>query len=381
MSSQNPNPRKRTPVPGHPGLYDLPNGKCQVRFRDETGKVRDRTFANRTLAIRAKGKVAAGDKRADSRMSFRRYADEWIKTYRGRKAGGASAETRDSYAETLRTQAIPFFGTVKLDRIDPPRLKRYVAHLEAKGYAPATIRRYFAPVRALLADAYDDGLLAHPVNIRVVLENAQERPRRQLTAEDTVKLLEQIPAEQADVALLFATTGARLSEPFGLRYRDLGHDDDGHPVVRFPRSKTAAGLKPIRLTPAMSQALTRRRAEQDAGPDDLVFPSVRGKERTGRSWRRRHFNPAAERAGIPWATPHMLRHGVATLMAQAGAEPYDIARMLRHADGGRLAQQTYVHNDAPDVAYLDAAFRPANPTVNPTNNPTTPQTSANGRQP
>lgn len=358
MSTSKTNRREK--IDGHPGLYRLPSGKVQARFRDNTGKVRDRTYPNLTAAVRAKNGVDAADRsqRADSRTPFKRYAAEWIDTYRGRRRGGAKRVTIDSYADTLRTHAIPFFGTARLDQIDPPMLKRYIAHLERQGYAPASIRRFYAPVRALLATAYEDGLLTRPVNIRVVLEHAQERPRRQaLTAEQTAALLAEIPDEHLDLALFYATTGARLSEPLALRWRDIQLDDDGQPSVTFPRSKTDAGLKPIRLTPGMAKALTRRRAAADAGPDDFVFPSVRGTELDGRNWRRRVFAPAAERAGIPWATPHTLRHGVATAMAEQGHGPTDIARALRHADGGRLAMQTYIHADAPNVAFLDDHVR------------------------
>lgn len=366
MSTPNRKRPAREKIDGHKGFYRNPNGRVQARFRGPNGKVVDRTWDTLTLAIRGKAQIMAGDRQVASRAPFKRYALDWVANYRGRKAGGASEDTRASYKLLLEKQAIPFFGTTRLDRIDPPALKRYIAHLEGQGFAAATVRRYFAPVRALLADAFDNGHITREVNVRIVLEKAQDRPRRRLTAQETAALLEQIPERHADVALLFATTGARLSEPFPLRYRDFGHDADGHPVVRFPRSKTEAGLKPVRLTPAMAQAITRRRAAAGAGPDDLVFPSVRGLERTGRSWRRRVFDPAAERAGVPWATPHMLRHGVATLMNATGATPADIARVLRHADGGRLAQQTYVHPDAPDVTFLDEVFSARNPTPHPT---------------
>jgi integrase len=381
MSTQNPNPPRMTAVKDEPGIYLLANGKYLIRFRDETGKVRDRRFPNLTLAKRAKGKIDGGEKRAENRQTFRAYAQHWLDTYTGRKAHGATDETVESYRDAIERLAIPFFGSMRLDRIDPPKVKAFIAHLEDQGYAPATIRRYFAPVRALFKTAFEDGMIGRDVNVRVVLRNPQERaPRRPLTADETAAILAEIPAKHADVALLYATTGARLQEPFAVRYSDLGRDNEGCPTIRFPRSKTPAGLKPIRLTPEMAQALTRRRAETGAGPDDLVFPSATGTEMSGRNWRRRVFKPAAERAGVPEATPHQLRHGVATLMAKTGATASDIGRMLRHADGGRLAMQTYIDSDAPDVTFLDDVFRAARAHNSTTGDTTSPQTSANGQQ-
>ena len=65
-------------------------------------------------------------------------------------------------------------------------LKRYVEHLENKKLSAATIRRYYAPVRALFATAYEDRLISHQPNVRVVVRNAAPaRKRKHLTAEET----------------------------------------------------------------------------------------------------------------------------------------------------------------------------------------------------
>jgi hypothetical protein len=40
-------------------------------------------------------------------------------------------------------------------------------------------------------------------------------------------------------------------------------------------------------------------------------------------------------------------------MAEQGYEAHDIAKMLRHADGGALAQRTYMHPRVRNVDFLD----------------------------
>jgi integrase len=99
-----------------------------------------------------------------------------------------------------------------------------------------------------------------------------------------------------------------------------------------------------------------RSAATDAGDGELIFPNGAGNPYDRRAWTRRVFKPAAKRAGVPWASPHMLRHGVATLMAEQRYEAHDIARMLRHADGGALAQRTYMHPKVRPVDLLDDAL-------------------------
>jgi integrase len=181
--------------------------------------------------------------------------------------------------------------------------------------------------------------------------------RKHLTGDETLRLLAEIPAEHADLVYLLATTAARISEALTLTYAGLGHGDEGRPVLRFDQSKTEAGLRPIPLTPETARMLTRRRAGAHAGPDDLVFPNAMGGPLDRRNWTRRYFKAAAVRAGVPWASPHKLRHGVATLMAERGYQAHDIARTLRQADGGALAQRVYMHPKARAVDFLDDVLR------------------------
>lgn len=258
----------------------------------------------------------AGEARPTSSQSFRRYATEWLQTYRGRSANGISHETRESYTHALTAHAIPYFRTTRLDHIDPPRLRRYIEHLEGKGLSATTIRRYYAPVRALLATAHEDGLIAQQPNVRVVVRKARTANRRRHpTGPETVQLLAQIPAKHADLVRLLARTGARISEVLNAVYSGIGQDAESGPVLRFPKSKTEAGLQPVPLTPEAAGMLTRRRTATGASDDDLIFPNDAGNAYARRAWTRRVFKPAAKRAGVPWASPHMLRHGVATLMA------------------------------------------------------------------
>lgn len=256
----------------------------------------------------------------------------------------------------MTKHAIPFFGTAKLGQIDAPMLRDFIAHLEDKGLSAASIRGYYAPVRALLATAHEDGLIPTQPNVRVVVRAPQRRKRKHLTASETKGLLAEVPDAHADLVLLLARTGARISEILNAAYGGMGQDPEGGPLLRFPRSKTEAGLQPIPLTPDAARMLTRRRASADARDEDLIFPNSVGKPYDRNTWTRTVFKPAAKRAGVPWASPHMLRHGVATLMAENGYEAHDIARMLRHADGGALAQRTYMHPKVRSVDFLDDAL-------------------------
>jgi hypothetical protein len=88
-----------------------------------------------------------------------------------------------------------------------------------------------------------------------------------------------------------------------------------------------------------------------------IFPNRFGEPIDAHNYRQRIFNPAAEKAGVAWATPHSLRHGLASLMADHGRTASQIASLLGHADGGVLALRTYIHAeliDTPD--FIDGAL-------------------------
>lgn len=367
--------RRMMPVKNNPGIVKR-GDSYGVRYTYR-GKRRWKWFRTLTEAKRFKAKAAAGEARPSTPLTFKAYAPQWVKTYAGRTANGVGDGTRESYADALTRVAMPWFGTTRLDRIDAPMLRAYIDHVaklpatkptkksakkitaKTATMRPATVRRYYAPVRALMATAYEDGLI--PTNpalgVRVIVRDNRPGKRKHLTANETLRLLAEIPAAHADLVQLLTTTGARISEALTVRYSGVGQDAEGRPVLRFGESKTEAGLHPIPLTPDTARMLTRRRAEANATAADLVFPNANGRAFDRRAWTRRYFKPAAERAGVAWASPHKLRHGVATLMAERGYEAHDIAKMLRHADGGALAQKTYMHPKVRAVDFLDDVLR------------------------
>jgi hypothetical protein len=181
-----------------------------------SGRTLTETLRTLTEAKKFKGKVAAGEARPTSSRSFKSYATEWIDVYAGRNANGIGDDTRASYADAIKRIAVPYFRTTRMDRIDAPKLRADIKHLEGKKLAPATLRRYYAPVRALLATAYDDGLILTQPNVRVIVKGTRpaerKRPRRKhLTAEETKRLLVEIPEKHADLSAQACRAPARTS--------------------------------------------------------------------------------------------------------------------------------------------------------------------------
>jgi integrase len=309
-----------------------------------------------------------------SRQSVIGYAEGWLDSYSGRTSTGLATSTRDSYADAIKRVIVPYFRktapSLKLDEITPSMLRAFIAdcasitvaygepdktsNLRARRpIAPATVRRYFAPLRAMLATAYeDDSIVRNPAaGVRVIVKDERPARRKRLTPQETERLLSQIPAEHADLAYLMAATGLRISEAFALVWSDFASGNDG-PTLTVRESKTDAGRRTIPLAPATA----KRQTAEKACKTSPIFANEQGGALDSHNWRRRVFNPAAESAGVAWATPHSLRHGMASLMADHGYNAAQIASHLGHADGGVLAQKTYIHPAAIDVSFLDDAL-------------------------
>src|SRR4051812_5443867 len=124
-----PESRRMIPVEGHPGIYKR-GGRYVVKY-GYRGKERKKSCRTPTEAKAFKAKAASGEARPSAAISFTKYATEWLTTYTGRTANGVSDGTRESYADAITRVAIPYFGTLRLDHIDAPKVRAYIAHLAA----------------------------------------------------------------------------------------------------------------------------------------------------------------------------------------------------------------------------------------------------------
>jgi integrase len=68
----------------------------------------------------------------------------------------------------------------------------------------------------------------------------------------------------------------------------------------------------------------------DRGESELLFVGAQGATLRPGNLRYRVMIPAAERAGVPWARFHTLRHTCAALLIDAGASPLRLQRWMGH---------------------------------------------------
>jgi integrase len=309
------------------------------------------TYAKKQDALTAEGDARKIVRRQYGRVEAAEFAKTWIDRYPRRRES-----TNIGHRERVSKFATDFAGC-QLDEI---------TRMEARAWALAN-RGRVQSVRAMFSDAVRDGLVAD--NPFAGLKLTQPNGRRDLvvpTDEELGVLAGQAAKVQgewgrlvlAPLILFGAHTGLRPGELYALRWENINLV--GNTVaVEWQWSQTERRLvrpkydstRTVFLPPAAKDAL-----EQTARVRDEVFSAPRGGRLSG-TVMGHYFPPVARTAGHPEFTPHCLRHYYGTLLARMGLQPYEIAAMMGHKDGGKLAMDRYIHVTERDArSKVAAAF-------------------------
>jgi site-specific recombinase XerD len=229
--------------------------------------------------------------------------------------------------------------------IDAKAVRRYIAHLSERSpggasAAPSTAARKLAALRALFSSQREHGLIAHnPADLVSTPRRSSHLPRV-LSARETGRLLDGIPASDPlavrDSALfeLAYSCGLRAEEIVSLSCADVDYDGE---QLRVEGKGRKTRFVPVG-EPAMAAVrryLERGRpaladAARGAGADAL-FLSKSGRP-LGTSDVRRRLRTWTSRVGVAeGASPHALRHSFATHLLDGGADLRSIQELLGHA--------------------------------------------------
>jgi integrase len=209
----------------------------------------------------------------------------------------------------------------------------------------------------MLAEAYELDLLTTDAGrVRVIGGRTPPTPAPTLGREQIDALMEPLDPRDRLLMLLLRWTGLRISEALGLRWEDVRETEDGLVLVverqwqdgrLVERTKTSAGVRRVAVVQSLALALTEARASATFGASgDPMFATKRGTHQDSHNLRRR-LRPAARAAGVPWVTPHVLRHSPATELLDHGHDISAVAKVLGHRSEA-FTRRVYVHaRDAP----------------------------------
>jgi integrase/recombinase XerC len=267
-----------------------------------------------------------------------------------------SIHTVDAYRRDL-AQFFEFCRRAGVETIEQPDrklIRRYLAHLDTRGFARRSIARKASSIRAFYTDANRRGLVASNPAEKVAKLKLPEHLPHVIPSRSLSRMLDELNGDEpltirdrAILELAYAT-GLRVSELAGLKTADLRRTDAV--TVRGKGGKTRT--VPIGLSGrrAIAHWLERGRpqlASEEAA--DALFVGSRGRPLDPRGIRR----VVRSRLGT---FPHALRHAFATHLLEGGADLRTVQDLLGHTNLATTQIYTAVTRD-----HLRASYQQSHP--------------------
>jgi integrase/recombinase XerC len=234
-----------------------------------------------------------------------------------------------------------------VDALHTEQLRAFIASEHRRGLSPKSLQRRLSACRSFYRWLLRHGRIqANPAQpIR-----APKAPRKlpQVLDPDEAKALVEVPTDAPlglrDRALLelFYSSGLRLSELCGLRWRDL--DLQGGLVTVLGKGSKQ---RSVPVGSHARAALAQWRDDQRPAGDAFVFPGRNGPI-TPRGVQAR-LRTLAQRQGLfKRVHPHLLRHSFASHVLESSGDLRGVQELLGHADISTT--QIYTHLDFQHLA-------------------------------
>ncbi|MFJ6935591.1 tyrosine-type recombinase/integrase [Streptomyces sp. NPDC101132] len=351
--------------------YVGPDGTEKSKSFPDKQKRLAEAWLNETAADMSRGQYV--DPRAN-RITFRQFAEKWVKTHT------TEINSREAAERRLRLHAYPYIGTRPMPSFQPGHIRTWLGQLEERVPASSHRRIIFGTVSAAFAAAVDDGLLPkNPCRARSVQVPKPAPPRVAPWATAQVLAVRAaLPRRLRAAVDIAGGCGLRQGEVFGLSEDEVDYEGGWLRVehqlkrirgkyvfappkgakarsVPLPGSVAAALREHSKLHPPVAVTLPWRTPDGPPVTKSLIFPS-----RSGSFVRVSHFNdhvwkPALAVAGIippaeegeryasaPQHGMHALRHFYASVLLDAGENIRALSQYLGHADPG-FTLRTYTH--------------------------------------
>ncbi|HST97888.1 MAG TPA: tyrosine-type recombinase/integrase [Geodermatophilus sp.] len=239
-------------------------------------------------------------------------------------------------------------GGTRIEDLDLPTLRSWLAHNRTRGAGRATIARRAAAARSFTRWLRRSGLTSEDVGLRLVSPKAHRTLPEVLAPDQARAVVDSAAGAEDPVGLrdavvleLLYASGIRVSELVGLDVDDVDRDRRLLRVLgKGRKERTVPYGAPAER--ALDAWLTRGRpalATEGSGPALLL--GVRGGRLDQREARRTVHTAVAAAPGAPDIGPHGLRHSVATHVLEGGADLRLVQELLGHAS--LATTQLYTH--------------------------------------
>ncbi len=310
-------------------------------------------------------------------ITFGELAEKYLAQYPFNKQS-----TKELCDQIIRRLAMPRWSEAVAIEIDPPELKKWMVALDVEN---TTRGKY----RSVMSGVYNWGQCEsliprgeqfNPLNYVKGREFSQVSTSEALALEpeDIFAILSYLPQPLYELSLLVATCGLRISEPLGLKWRNIVWDRGliaiKQTFVHFnvqEGAKTKLSRSRVEAPKLLVDCLAAWRKEtMYAGDEDFVFPSVKldgTQPRSGSMLVEDYIRPAAIKAGAirvengitydrdgevvkRFGFHNLGRHSLATFLMDEQENPAVVQAIMRHAKMDMTLYYTHTSRKAKRAA-------------------------------
>lgn len=300
-----------------------------------------------------------GEQFVERAMTFKAWASKWLEIYK--KPNVKEHTYKWTYETNVINYFIPYFGAAPLTSIRQLDIQQYFsAHRELSA---TTLRRQQQMLKSIFETAIDnDYCIKNPVkNIKLHSDKeaftlkwytkAQADKLKSRALEDNCKY--------SKAVFLMLSLGLRRGELLGLMWADIDLDSQTIEIKRavepdtkgMPNDGDVKSISSLRTIPFGhdEQLMNFLKAECCArhpspfvidGKTKYGYTSIDGFNRGYQLY----MAKTTKAIGLPYMTPHELRHSYGTILREQGLDLYSISRLLGHADTS-VTEKHYVGND------------------------------------
>jgi integrase len=324
-----------------------------VDHADNRGDRQRKHFSTKKAAdafrIRIEGQMQAGTYRPDAdKVTVKKACENFIERCIGRNQ-------RDE--RMTRKMLVVYKGHVTNYILDPNlglggrKLSQLTARSVGEfrdrlrnnaGVTVPTARKILATLHSALEYAISQDWVATNAARGIKVIGPRSEGSERITPPSKAIMRALLDAADEDVRLMVqfaAATGARAGEQWAVRWRDLDLDNGRLNISRRVDAyrdegapKSVAGVRTVPISGHLAANLKAWKLRSTCKkPDDLVFPSKRGKHMGHDNFIKRKFLPVVAKlndTGFNW---HALRHFAVSCWIEAGLTPKTVQTFAGHA--------------------------------------------------
>lgn len=297
-------------------------------------------------------------------VKFREIAEAWKDSHWPKIAHG----TQVCYSPAF-DRAVALMGDRPASDIRPTDIQSHLEKLKNAGYSVKVIRTqktvyHLIYAHAMLDAKYGETIKSDPSSPTVVPRGAKKAVKRDAPTDDVINQIRSRASEAywGLFCLFLVSTGLRRGEALALQWKDIDFDTKRISVTKtmhfsgpekIGQTKTESGVREVPILPDLLPLL-KAESKKAKKKSDYVFhgedPSIPMPENAyKRHWLHyckdmgfvtdtpTTFKNSRGRVCVkhnykPTLTAHVLRHGYATMLYDAGVDAYTAQKLLGHAD-------------------------------------------------